>query len=152
MSYTGAHSHFSDELVNIKSGQSHSVTSSRDLRGEHDVQVKLLKALEDAVEHGRDRAEVVEIFRQLVDYTKVHFMSEQLLMRLYAYPQYEPHEQTHNGMIDRLTRIDELLAADDTSAAASVARELRAFVMQHIDNEDHRFARYLSSETNTESR
>ena len=56
--------------------------------GEHRVQLGLLSAVRNAVAEGRGETEVNEILEQLVDYTKVHFMSEELLMRLHAYPQH----------------------------------------------------------------
>jgi hemerythrin len=59
-------------------------TGFRGIDGEHHVQLELLGALRNGLLAPSDRAEIDEILDRLVDYTKVHFASEQLLMRLYS--------------------------------------------------------------------
>ncbi len=67
---------------------------------EHRVQLGLIDALRDAVRQGDKRAVVGEILDQLIAYSELHFVSEQLLMRLYAYPDYEDHSQDHEALIE----------------------------------------------------
>jgi hemerythrin len=45
------------------------------------VQIKLLSAFGDAVSRQQSMEALDEILKQLTDYTSVHFLSEQLLMR-----------------------------------------------------------------------
>ena len=59
---------------------------------EHQVQMGLLLGLEQGLALGKSREQLLSILYQLVDYTNVHFMSEQMLMRLYAYPEIAAHE------------------------------------------------------------
>jgi hemerythrin len=56
---------------------------------EHQVQVALLDTLTENLAAAADPTELEGIMSQVSDYTSVHFMSEQLLMRLHGYPGYE---------------------------------------------------------------
>lgn len=113
------------------------------LEVEHDVQIKLPSAFGDAVSRRRSAAEIEEIFEQLMDYTNVHFLSEQLLMRMCAYPDYEQHEQRHTQLIDRLdTRRGSLTDGDREHTLATVPC-LRDAIVGHIEQDDAALARYL---------
>ena len=78
------------------------LTGYRGLDGEHQMQLELLTAFRRAIENGQRHAAIDEILDRLVDYTKVHFSSEQLLMRLYQYPRYQEHVDDHESAIERL--------------------------------------------------
>jgi hemerythrin-like metal-binding protein len=78
------------------------LTGYRGLDGEHQMQLELLTAFRRAVGDGQGHAAIDEILDRLVDYTKVHFSSEQLLMRLYQYPRYQEHVDDHERTIECL--------------------------------------------------
>lgn len=117
-----------------------------EMRHEHDVQLRLLQGAEEALRRGLDQREVAEIVSQLIEYTNVHFLSEQLLMRLYAYPEYGAHEQRHNEMTAQMSELKSRLGVGDTDGASEVIAALSACVRGHIEREDSEFAKFLSSE------
>jgi hemerythrin len=110
-----------------------------DMDGEHRVQVGLLAALRDAVAGGRGGDEVDEILAQLVDYTKVHFASELLLMRLYAYPQYQAHAGEHDEALQRLEELGQRLAAGDEALTLETVDTLEDWLVGHIRRADRAF-------------
>ena len=63
---------------------------------EHRLQMGLIHALEEALRAGQPRDETTKILSQLYEYTNAHFLAENLLMRLYAYPEYGFRE----GVVD----------------------------------------------------
>lgn len=112
---------------------------------EHRVQVNLLDTLQDTIKTGRDAAQVVEIVDQLLDYSRAHFLSEQLLMRLHAYPEFQAHRDEHDRMIDALQAIRvEAESADDGPSVESVER-LRIDLVGHIARDDGALAHYLEN-------
>ena len=117
--------------------------ASAALRREHDVQLRLLEAIEKAAAHRRPDHELAELVDQLVDYTNVHFLSEQLLMRMYAYPAYAEHEDHHNELLDGIRELEARLAAGDEEQLQRAARNLQEWVNGHIGRDDAMFARYL---------
>lgn len=113
------------------------------MRGEHDVQLRLLEAIEKAAAQRRPDHELAELVEQLVEYTNVHFLSEQLLMRMYAYPGYAEHEDHHDELLDRIKELEAQLADGDEEQLQLTARSLQEWVSGHIGRDDALFARYL---------
>jgi hemerythrin len=111
--------------------------------GEHRVQVGLLSALRDAVTMGRAEAEVNEILEQLVDYTKVHFMSEELLMRLYQYPHYEAHVAEHDRMVEQIEQARERYQNGDRATTTETLNAALSGLVGHIGRSDRTLGGYL---------
>lgn len=115
--------------------------------GEHRIQLELLDALTAAVRDGRKAGETREVYDRLVDYSRVHFLSEQLLMRLHAYPEYDRHVADHDEMMQALVSFEAALDAksSDAEQATHEMDRLRAFLLGHIDSRDRELQRHLSA-------
>lgn len=109
---------------------------------EHQIQTGLVTALCEAVETG---GAVAEILEQLVSYSEAHFMSEELLMRLASYDDYDDHVADHIHMMDELNRIAADYKAGQSAAMLSKARDAEAFILKHIETRDRRFAEWNPS-------
>jgi hemerythrin len=118
-------------------------TSNADTDREHEVQLGLLQALCSAAAEHRDAAAVGEILGQLIAYSEAHFMSEELLMRLKSYDDYEDHVDDHIHMLDVLHDIATDHAAGNSALVSGKAAEALKFVTNHIDTRDRRFADYV---------
>jgi hemerythrin len=115
----------------------------RSLDGEHHMQLDLLTALRRAILDGRDRLDIDEIFDRLIDYTKLHFTSEQLLMRLHQYPLYQEHVDDHDATVERLADLRaEYLAGNDEVTLNSVD-ELAEWLVGHIRSADRALGYFL---------
>ncbi len=112
---------------------------------EHRVQLGMLKALCDAVDEGQPAAKIHEILNQLTAYSELHFMSEELLMRMYAYPDYDDHVLDHTAMTDRLNQILRRYAAGQDNLALKTASEMREFLLSHINSRDKALTDYLTT-------
>ena len=112
---------------------------------EHEVQLGLLQALCQAVQEQRDAAAVSEILEQLSAYSEAHFMSEELLMRLKSYDDYEDHVEDHQQMMEALGAIAADHAAGHSSLVAGKAQSALNFLGQHIATRDRRFAAFVRS-------
>lgn len=114
--------------------------SNADTDREHAVQLSLLRALCTAAGENQDASVVGEILDQLISYSEAHFMSEELLMRMKSYEDYEDHVEDHVQMLDALRGIAANHAAGDPALIAGRASELLGFVGNHIATRDRRFA------------
>ncbi|CAA7627388.1 bacteriohemerythrin [Magnetospirillum sp. SS-4] len=112
---------------------------------EHKIQIGLLVALEQALATGKSHPELLVILEQLVDYTNIHFMSEQMLMRLYAYPDIAAHEAAHDRLIDQARRVMEDFASGELTMVSAGLLTLKQWLIDHIRTDDHAFHRHLSS-------
>jgi len=109
---------------------------------EHQIQIALLDAFRDAVRENRAAEEIDEILARLLDYSRVHFLSEQLLMRLHAYPDHDRHVADHESMLRALESFAEGGRSDETVEGAE---RLRAFLLGHIDGRDRELAAHLAA-------
>lgn len=121
---------------------SYGVESAAEVDTEHQVQTGLVRALCEAVRLGRDRDQVGVILDQLVRYSEVHFMSEQLLMRLCSYPHFDEHVLDHDRMAETLGAIAARHGAGEQSLALDEAQHLLAMLSQHIVSRDQQFSAY----------
>lgn len=117
--------------------------SNADIDREHEVQLGLLRALCKAAGENRDAAAIGEILDRLIAYSEAHFASEELLMRLKSYDDYEDHVEDHAQTMDTLRGIAASHAQGDPSLIAGRATELLGFIGNHIATRDRRFADYV---------
>lgn len=110
---------------------------------EHRVQVELLKELCDAVQKDSPPTVISDIFQQLVDYSKAHFLSEELLMRQMSYDDYDDHVCDHAQMLDALDEIAAAQASGKSVLVSGKAESILKFIKQHITTRDQRFADFL---------
>ena len=121
----------------------HSPSAPEGLDGEHQIQVGLIDALEEACAERRDPAVQRAILDQLLEYSRVHFLSEQLLMRLHAYPAYERHVREHEHMTEQLFDLSEHLRAGEREIGEETLRRLREELVGHIQTRDLELNNFL---------
>jgi hemerythrin len=105
---------------------------------EHDIQMRLAQNLCNVVRTGTDSGMAREILDHLLAYSDAHFMSEQLLMRLSAYPDYGDHVQDHDQMMERL----ETLQGQGGVPSLAEAEAVQQFLAAHIGTRDRGFSDY----------
>jgi hemerythrin-like metal-binding protein len=111
---------------------------------EHRLQVSLVNALEEALRSGPDTEIAERTLQQLVDFTSVHFHSEELMMRLYSYPALDNHAAAHAKLMEQVQRIREQRGAREPAQAMETVRELRGWLVNHIKSMDQAFALWLA--------
>lgn len=114
-----------------------------DVESEHVLQYRLLSEAERLLAAG-DGQRGLEVIRQLHRYSEVHFGSEQVLMRLHAYPGYQAHEREHGEL---LAALDVLIANIDDATAAASAESIRRWLTSHIHHSDQAFVEHMKSAT-----
>lgn len=118
-----------------------------DLDGEHQVQVRLLLALQQALIEQQDAAAAAEILEQLTAYTNAHFMAEQLLMRLHSYPQYDQHVKEHDQLVEYMQALQRGQEAGDTTLSLQALESLKSGILGHTKGSDYQFGCFLKEST-----
>lgn len=119
-----------------------SIQATTSIDAEHQIQMGLAQAFHDAVRAGQDPVLARQILDQLLAYSDVHFMSEQLLMRLCGYPEHDDHVLDHDRMMERLMEVKHQHDAGDLTDALREAEALQTFLAWHIETRDRRFGDY----------
>jgi len=125
--------------------QSPATQDSANIDKEHQVQIGMLDAFCALIEDDGPQPKIHEMLIQLTSYSEVHFMSEQLLMRMYGYPDYDDHVHDHETMIEYLNQIKHRHTTGQNNMALETANEMRKFLLGHINSRDQAFTNYLTN-------
>jgi hemerythrin len=109
---------------------------------EHHLQIGLLSAFVDAVDQRRPWM-ARRLADQLLQYTVVHFGSEELLMEGVSYPERERHAGEHTTFLETIREVQRAYSAGEEDLAAATAVELRAALGAHMNDADRRLAEHL---------
>lgn len=115
------------------------------MEAEHRVQLELLQSLQEALAQGdEDRSASSDLLKRLLEYSEAHFLSEQLLMRLHAYPAYQAHVQEHDRLIETLRALSDDWTAGGGEAAGNLLRSVEGWLLTHMKTTDEALAAYLA--------
>ncbi|MDJ0955365.1 MAG: hemerythrin family protein [Arenicellales bacterium] len=121
------------------------------INNEHELQLKLLRAIESGVAQQATKKDLAALVEQLSEYTNVHFLSEQLLMRMYEYPAYQEHKQHHDELVTQIKALQQRLGSGNGDETASLVATLRDWLTGHIERDDAAFTRYLEQHIQSNS-
>jgi hemerythrin len=119
---------------------------------EHSGQLGLLNDLKAAVRSGAPDSVVYALLNELVEHTNLHFLSEQLLMRLHAYEAYESHFLEHKRLLAEVRNLKRSLATGSATDKHSLIEALRSWLVVHIQTADKALAEYLSTRAAQQAR
>jgi hemerythrin len=119
---------------------------------EHASQLNLLNDLKAAVRGGAPDSLVYALLNDLVEHTNLHFLSEQLAMKLHAYEAYESHLMEHERLLAEVSKLNSSLATATATDKQSLIEALRGWLVVHIETADKALADYLSTRNAQSSR
>lgn len=111
---------------------------------EHQLQVRLVESLQQAVATRQGREMIGALLTQLADASNVHFMSEELLMRLHSWERYEAHVEEHRRLLEDLDALRALFTKGDDSGLQEGVGRVQAWLISHIRGMDRAFAEYVT--------
>ena len=118
-------------------------TGEKTIDAEHDVQMQMLDSLCETLHKDNEFSPAKYILEQFIEFSDMHFLSEQLVMRLHSYPGYEPHLEEHTRLMKKVRAIRESVFRGETQISLQLIEELREWLLKHIATEDASFGEYL---------
>jgi hemerythrin-like metal-binding protein len=119
-------------------------TGVETMDGDHRLMVSVVNALEDALGRGADRPAVEESLRRLLEFTAVHFRSEEAMMRVHGYPELGSHAEEHTRLLPQLDLIATASLSEDAGRAIDLVASLRTWLTSHIKSMDQPFASWCA--------
>lgn len=110
---------------------------------EHQVQLELLNKLGNAIDSGQDSGTVCNLLGELTAYSEAHFASEELLMRMKSYDDFEAHQEDHFQMLEVLRGMNDKAASGQLTLLTGNAHDALGFLEHHIATPDKRLADYV---------
>jgi len=111
---------------------------------EHAGQLRLFNDLKAAVRGGADDSLVYALLDELVEHTNLHFLSEQILMKLHAYEASESHFLEHERLLGEVQKLQHSLTKGTATDKHGLIEALRSWLIVHIQTADKALAEYLS--------
>ncbi len=110
---------------------------------EHDLQMQMLDSLAESLQKGGDFSPARYILEQFIEFSDMHFLSEQLVMRLHAYPGYEEHLEAHTQLMKKVREIRDSVLRGENAPSLQLVQQLRDWLLHHIGSEDVAFGEFL---------
>jgi hemerythrin len=120
-------------------------TGEKTIDSEHDVQMQLLDSLSHALQQVDGLSPANYILDQFIEFSDIHFLSEQLVMRLHGYPGYEPHLEEHTRLMKKVREIRSSVNSGEAKIGFQPVQQLREWLLTHIAIEDVAFGEFLRS-------
>lgn len=117
-------------------------TGVEEIDQEHALELQIVRSIQTAL-GTKNRQQLGELLQQLEDFTNAHFLGEQLLMRLHAYPGYQAHQEEHDNLMRELKELSQRLLTQESSDPAKEAENLERWLITHIQSEDQALAEFL---------
>jgi len=111
---------------------------------QHGILMDTVNELRLAMTHGRGREEVSEILDRLIEFTRMHFQSEEQLMEQAAFPGLAEHRLAHQRMLAELLAAANCLQYGKFAKIQPQLSALRDSLLQHIEILDREYAPWLA--------
>lgn len=82
---------------------------------------------------------------ELIDFTRMHFATEENLMTRHAYPDYEKHRQEHQALLQDIDGLLQRFHDGDTLIPFAIELDLEAWALRHIEISDKPLAAFLNT-------
>ena len=103
--------------------------------------VTTINSLHYFIQNGHGDEIITPTLNILLEYTKIHFNTEEKLIIEAGYPALEEHKELHRILVEKTKRIS--LEADIKNDPAMVLDFLKDWWLNHINVEDRKYMPYL---------
>lgn len=103
---------------------------------------EMVDMLDDKQEHNDQLSESLS---ELLEMTRVHFASEELLMSEHDYPDYSDHQKEHTVLMAELAQLIREVRRDQSVLDRKTLQELKQWFVIHLVGADKEFAKHYDS-------
>jgi hemerythrin len=110
---------------------------------EHKQLIYFINELNNALKIGSSAKTMENTLVQLVKYTEVHFNHEQEYMKLYDYPDLDPHFSEHENLKEQVNDFYDKLKSGKTAFSLTLLTFLKDWLTKHIMGTDMKYKDYF---------
>jgi len=119
-------------------------TGIKSIDEEHHEIVKMITKLQDSLDDGLVTHQLGMVLKDLVNYTKYHFSSEENFMSQIHFPGLEIHIKFHKELTENIIKILLNLKEGKTITSIDLIEFLKNWLTNHIINEDKKIGIYYT--------
>jgi hemerythrin-like metal-binding protein len=111
---------------------------------QHSILMDAMNELRLAVVRGRSREQVSELLDKLIEFTRMHFTSEEQLMEQSGFPGLAEHRAQHQSMLAQMLHSAHRMQYGEGVPLRALLCSLRDGYTQHIEGPDRQFGPWLN--------
>jgi len=115
------------------------------LDDQHKKLIDMINQLYDAMKVGKGSEVIGPVLKSLITYTQTHFSTEEQLMKLHGYPDYEIHKNEHTQLVAQVGNIKKEMDAGKMPLTQHVMNFLRDWLIKHIQGDDKKYGPFLNN-------
>ncbi len=120
-------------------------TNVSEVDNQHKKLVGIVNELHSAMIMGKGKDVLSKVFNELVEYTLIHFATEEKYFDEYVYPEADLHKQQHKNLVEQVAALKTKFEAGEKVLTLDVMNFLRDWLHDHIIGSDKLFGPYLNS-------
>lgn len=110
----------------------------------HKQLIKIINQLDQHIKEGKSLKELEKCFSKLIEYTQIHFDSEETLLAQYKYPGIHDQENEHRAFVDNLKQLRHAFKEDVGDIEHQVLEFLQNWLVHHILKSDQAYSEFLN--------
>lgn len=111
---------------------------------QHGILMDTLNELRRMVVRGSDRREICLQLERLIEFTQMHFQSEEQLLVQQGFPDVEDHREAHHSLLGRLYTALEQLHREELIHFSTLLEFLPAWYHEHVEQVDQPYGHWLN--------
>ena len=112
---------------------------------DHKKLIHLINNLQTVINYRTDVQFERQTLEEVIDYTHYHFKREEDFMERFDYPDYLPHKDKHDKMIESVNEYVKAYNDGDSNALESLLSFLKLWLIKHINGTDQEYSEFLIS-------
>jgi hemerythrin len=104
------------------------------------------RVLQESIESAKPRQELQALLSALLDFTEMHFHTEEELMLAHSYKGFAAHKAAHAELLEQAYLVKRELSTGAIHPCHMLSLFIQAWTTQHIVGPDKEFCAFLASE------
>ena len=113
---------------------------------QHKGLVNYVNTLHQAMAEGHGKDALGKILSQLIQYTQLHFATEERLMQSHGYPDYLAHKAEHERLTKTVLDFQHKFQSNEVGLTVGVMDFLKDWLTKHILGSDKKYSPFLNAQ------
>ena len=111
---------------------------------QHQLLVKMINELYDAMSAGKGKDEVGKIINRLILYAGMHFAREEYYFDIFGYPEIELHQKEHDDFEQEVSKFETDFNEGRQTLSMEIINFLSNWLLGHIKESDKKFGPFFN--------
>jgi hemerythrin-like metal-binding protein len=133
-----------EEYVTLLTWEHTCAVGVRAMDDQHGILMDTVNELRLALMHGCGREQLSEVLDRLIEFTRMHFWSEEQLMEQTGFPGLDEHRAEHHRMLAEMLQAAHRVQYGESVLMRPLLCSLRNGYMDHIEQLDRKYGPWLN--------